>query len=117
MSKLIEFIEYLDDFGRSPFAKWMNDLDSYAAIKVQVAMTKVEVGNFSSVRNLGGGISEIKIDFGPGYRVYFAKEKEFLLLLLGGGSKKNQQHEIDEAKAVWKEYKKRKRSILISGGD
>ncbi len=106
MSKLIEFIEYLDDFGRSPFAKWMNDLDSYAAIKVQVAMTKVEVGNFSSVRNLGGGISEIKIDFGPGYRVYFAKEKEFLLLLLGGGSKKINSMKLMKLKRCGKNIKK-----------
>lgn len=106
MSKLIEFIEYLDDFGRSPFAKWMNDLDSYAAIKVQVAMTKVEVGNFSSVRNLGGGISEIKIDFGPGIGFILQKKKNFYFCCLGVVLKKINSMKLMKLKRCGKNIKK-----------
>jgi putative addiction module killer protein len=67
-------------------------------------MTRVELGNYSNVEPIGEGLSEIKIDFGPGYRVYFRKEREILLLLLGGGSKKGQQKAIDAAKLAWKIY-------------
>jgi len=104
MSKMIEFTEYLDSNGTSPFVKWFDALDAVAAAKVRAYMTRVELGNYSNVEPIGGGLSEIKIDFGPGYRVYFRKEREILLLLLGGGSKKGQQKAIDAAKLAWKIY-------------
>jgi putative addiction module killer protein len=104
MSRTIEFTEYVDANGSSPFAKWFDALDAVAAAKVRVYITRVELGNFSNVEPIGDGLSEIKIDYGPGYRVYFRKEKEILLLLLGGSSKKGQQKSIDAAKLDWKEY-------------
>jgi putative addiction module killer protein len=104
MLKIIEFTEYLDANGASPFAKWFNALDAVAAAKVRAHMTRVELGNYSNVEPIGAGLSEIKINFGPGYRVYFRKEKEMLLLLLGGGNKKGQQKAIDAAKLAWKVY-------------
>lgn len=104
MSRTIEFIEYQDENGFSPFAKWFNELDAIAAVKVRVYMTRVELGNYSNVEAIGNGLSEIKIDYGPGYRVYFRQEKEMLLLLLGGSSKKGQQKAIDAAKRAWRLY-------------
>ena len=104
MSRTIEFTEYVDANGSSPFAKWFDALDAVAAAKVRVYITRVELGNFSNVEPIGDGLSEIKIDYGPGYRVYFRKEKEILLLLLGGSSKKGQQKSIDAAMLAWKEY-------------
>lgn len=104
MSKMIEFTEYIDANGKSPFAQWFDALDAVAAAKVRVYTTRVELGNYSNVEPIGEGLSEIKIDFGPGYRVYFRKEKEKLLLLLGGSSKKGQQKAIDAAKLAWKKY-------------
>jgi putative addiction module killer protein len=104
MSRTIEFTEYVDANGSSPFAKWFDALDAVAAAKVRVYITRVELGNFSNVEPIGDGLSEIKIDYGPGYRVYFRKEKEILLLLLGGSSKKGQQKAIDAAKLAWKSY-------------
>ena len=101
---MIEFSEYIDANGRSPFAKWFDALNAVAAAKVRVYMTRVEFGNYSNVEPIGDGLSEIKIDYGPGYRVYFRKEKEILLLLLGGSSKKGQQKAIDAAKLAWKSY-------------
>ena len=104
MSRTIEFTEYVDANGSSPFAKWFDALDGVAAAKVRVYITRVELGNYSNVEPIGDGLSEIKIDYGPGYRVYFRKEKEILLLLLGGSSKKGQQKAIDAAKLAWKSY-------------
>jgi putative addiction module killer protein len=104
MLKMIEFTEYIDANGKSPFAQWFDALDAVAAAKVRVYTTRVELGNYSNVEPIGERLSEIKIDFGPGYRVYFRKEKEKLLLLLGGSSKKGQQKAIDAAKLAWKKY-------------
>lgn len=111
MSKKIEFTEYLDAKGESPFAKWFDDLEAIPAAKVRVYMTRVELGNYSNVEPIGEGLSEIKIDFGPGYRVYFRSEIGFLLLLLGGSTKKDQQKAIKEAKAAWKEYQLQKKQL------
>ena len=104
MLKMIEFTEYIDANGKSPFAQWFDALDAVAATKIRVYTTRVELGNYSNVEPIGEGLSEIKIDFGPGYRVYFRKEKEKLLLLLGGSSKKGQQKAIDASKLAWKKY-------------
>ncbi len=60
-------------------------------------------------RGLGGGVWECRIDFGPGYRVYFGKDRDTLVILLGGGTKKRQQKDIEAAQAIWREYKRRKR--------
>ena len=76
MSRTIEFTEYVDANGSSPFAKWFDALDAVAAAKVRVYITRVELGNYSNVEPIGDGLSEIKIDYGPGYRVYFRKEKK-----------------------------------------
>ncbi len=111
MSRNIEFSEYLDANGKSPFAKWFDDLDAIAAAKVRVHMTRVELGNYSNVEPIGEGLSEIKIDFGPGYRVYFRSEIGFLLLLLGGSSKKGQQKAINAAKAAWKLYQLERKQL------
>jgi putative addiction module killer protein len=94
---------------RSPFAAWFNSLDAVAAAKVVVALTRLEAGNFSNVKSVGGGVMEYKIDFGPAYRVYFGKDGDRLIILLCGGAKKTQSKDIDRAKQYWREYKKRKK--------
>ena len=66
-------------------------------------------GNFSAAKSAGSGVSELRLDFGPGYRVYFGKDGERLVILLGGGTKKRQQADIDKAHVLWADYKKRKR--------
>jgi putative addiction module killer protein len=67
-------LEYLDLNGRSPFAGWFNGLNAQAAAKVTSAVTRIEQGNFSKVKSVGRGVMEYKIDFGPGYRVYFGQD-------------------------------------------
>ena len=66
------------------------------------------MGNFSAARSAGKGVQELRLDFGPGYRVYFGVDGDRLVILLGGGSKKRQQADIVAAQAQWQEYKRRK---------
>lgn len=101
--------EFIDENGHSTYAKWFDDLDSRAAAKVATALLRMELGNFSNVKGVGAGVSEYKIDYGPGYRVYFARDGSKLVILLGGGTKKRQQKDIEKAKILWKEYKRRKK--------
>jgi len=101
--------QYEDAKGHSPFALWFDDLHAPAAAKVTKAVARMEQGNFSNVKPVGSGVSEHKIDFGPGYRIYFAKEGDQIIILLGGGSKKRQQRDIDLAIERWQDYKRRKK--------
>jgi putative addiction module killer protein len=107
-SAVIKVEEYLDERGRSPYAKWFNGLPAQAAAKVTTVKTRMGQGNLSNVSGVGEGVYEREIDWGPGYRVYFGKDGENLIILLGGGSKHRQQSDIDSAKERWKDYKKRK---------
>ena len=108
-SNLIVVLEYCDLNGRSPFASWFDGLNAQAAAKVAVALSRLEYGNFSSVKSVGGGVMEHKIDFGPGYRIYFGKDGNRLVILLGGGTKQRQRDDIRVAHARWADYKQRKK--------
>jgi len=85
------------------------ELDAVAAAKVTVAITRLQIGNHSNVKYLGGGIAEYKINFGPGYRIYFGKDGSKLIILLCGGDKKTQSRDIKKAIKYWQDYKSRKR--------
>lgn len=95
--------------GRSPFGLWFADLDAVAAAKVATALTRLSLGNTSHVKGVGTGIYELKIDFGPGYRVYFGKDGSEIVVLLGGGTKKKQSRDIAAAQDCWRDYKDRKK--------
>jgi len=69
----------------------------------------MEQGNLSNVKSVGEGVQEYRIDFGPGYRVYFERDCEMLVILLTGKTKKRQQRDIEAAHGYWQDYKKRKR--------
>lgn len=100
--------EFLDRQGSSPFAKWFGGLDATAAAKVTTALLRLDLGNFSNVKGVGAGVFECRIDFGPGYRVYFGKDGDAVVILLGGGTKKRQNRDIATAQERWKDYKERK---------
>lgn len=100
---------YVASEGRQPFAEWFADLDAVARAKVTRAAVRLEQGNFSNVKSVGEGVFEYRIDFGPGYRVYFGQHGQTLVILLTGGTKKRQQRDIDEAHAYWRDYKESKR--------
>lgn len=101
--------EYLTAGGESPFGAWFDDLDPRAAAKITVALSRLGQGNLSNVKGVGAGVFEYKVDFGPGYRVYFGKDGETIVILLAGGKKKRQQRDIGDAQVRWQDYKDRKK--------
>jgi putative addiction module killer protein len=105
---MIDVREYTDTHGRSPFQQWFEDLEARAAAKVTVALARLQQGNVSNVKGVGGGVLELRIDYGPGYRVYFGKDGEHVVILLGGGTKKRQSRDIQTAQDLWTTYKARK---------
>ena len=105
----MEIREFLDARGGSPFASWFDDLDAQAAAKIAVALTRMERGNLANAKAVGGGVQESRIDWGPGYRLYFGRDGDTLIILLCGGTKRRQQDDIAEAEAHWAEYKGRKK--------
>ena len=105
---MIEIREYIDDRGRSPFGRWFDGLDARAATRVRTTIARVESGNLSNIRGLGSGVLERRINVGPGYRVYFGRDGDTLIVLLGGGTKDRQQRDIEDARQLWQEYKRRK---------
>jgi len=94
--------------GKSRFRQWHAKLTGKEAALIDVAVRKLEFGNFKSTKSIKDGVYECSIDKGPGYRVYYGLDGHELIILLAGGTKRNQQKDIDQAKADWKEYKQRK---------
>jgi putative addiction module killer protein len=105
---VLRVLEYLDESGQSPFARWFNRLNPTAAAKVTTGLYRLAHGHFSNVKGVGAGVFEYKIDFGPGYRVYFGKDGDRVIILLGGSDKKRQAIAIGDAQSAWVMYKRRK---------
>ncbi len=110
--QVFEVAEYLDYRDRSPFGTWFASLNPQAAAKIVTGLTRIQMGNLSNVKAVGGGVLEYRIDFGPGYRIYFGRDGERLVILLGGGTKQRQQTDIAAAYLNWQDYKRRKRQEL-----
>jgi putative addiction module killer protein len=100
---------YVYPDGQSPFEKWFAGLDAPARAKVTTALVRLEQGNLSNVKGVGEGVLEYRINFGPGYRVYFGRDGDVLVILLTGGTKKRQQRDIAAATEMWADYKQRRR--------
>ena len=114
LAPVIQLIEVVNEKGVAPYARWRESLDSSVKVRVVLAVFRLGAGNYSAAKSVGG-IFELRLDFGPGYRVYFGKEGEEIILLLGGGTKKRQQQDIEEAKHLWSEYKAAKRAKAKRG--
>ncbi|MBU6456132.1 MAG: type II toxin-antitoxin system RelE/ParE family toxin [Bradyrhizobium sp.] len=100
--------EYLSEQNESPFRQWFDGLDAQAAAIVTVAIGRLGDGNTSNVKPIGEGAAELRIDRGPGYRIYFGWDSKVLVILLGGGTKRRQQNDIQAALRRWRDYKRRK---------
>ncbi|MFM2061409.1 MAG: hypothetical protein RLZZ507_1079 [Cyanobacteriota bacterium] len=107
---IIKVQEYIQEDGSSPYQEWFDSLDAKAAAKVTVAKSRLQLGNTSNVKWFDG-IGEYRIDWGPGYRIYLAQDGKQLIILFGGGTKKNQQSDINRAKELYQEYKRRKKEV------
>lgn len=105
---MLELVAYRDSEGREPFQLWFEDLDVHAAAKVTSALKRMAAGNLADVKSVGSGVLERRIDWGPGYRVYFGRDGDRLIILLAGGTKQRQQRDIAVALARWTDYKRRK---------
>lgn len=88
------------------FSNWLRKLrDLQALARIQIRIRRLSLGNFGDTKPVGEGVSELRIDYGPGYRVYFQKTGNLLVLLLVGGTKSTQQSDIAKAKKLAKEAK------------
>ena len=103
--------EYIDDSGKSLYADWLKNLrDAKAKAKIMMQVDKMELGLFGDVEAIGEGLSELRIHYGPGYRVYYGKEGQQVFLLLCVGDKSTQSKDIKKAKECWNNHKRRKKN-------
>ena len=109
---MIEVREFVDSVGRNRFRLWFDKLDSTTQARITIALDRLERGNTSAAKAIGSGVSELRLDFGPGFRIYFGWDGVALVILLGGGTKKRQPSDIETAKVLWREYKSGKRERL-----
>ncbi|QDU90126.1 hypothetical protein Pla175_35270 [Pirellulimonas nuda] len=106
---MFDVIEFQSPDGEFPFRVWFDGLNRQAALKVQARLARIEAGNLGDGKPVGSGVSETRIDFGPGYRVYFGRDGQRLVVLLGGGTKQRQRKDIADALARWNDYKESRR--------
>ena len=101
-------LEYLEN-EKSSYAEWFSGLDSAPAARIDRYVRRMEFGNFGDSKSVGEGVRELRIDIGPGYRVYYGIDEGRIVLLLGGGTKRGQSRDIRKAIDRWTRYKERKR--------
>ena len=98
-------MEYIDQNGRIPFRLWLERLkDRKVAAIIDARLTRVRMGNLGNSKSVGQGVKELKVVFGPGYRVYFGEDSGMVVVLLIGGDKKTQPADIKLAQQYWAEY-------------
>ena len=99
---------YQDRRRRLPFVDWANALrDRRAQAAIDQRLRRLTLGNLGDYRGVGKGVLELRIDVGPGYRVYFGREGTAVILLLCGGDKRSQRRDIERAQAYWADYQER----------
>src|SRR5260370_26889631 len=101
----LEVREYVDADGESPYARWFDGLDAQAAAKIATAVTRMRLGNLSNAKSVGSGVWENRIDFGPGYRIYFGSDGPKLIILVRGRAEKSEPNHIANAISRWPGYK------------
>jgi putative addiction module killer protein len=100
-----EVQNYITPTGKSPFEEWLNSLkDMKAIVTIEKRLKRVRLGNLGNYRAVGEGVCELKIDYGPGYRIYFGQIGSKIILLLCGGDKSTQEQDILTAKEYWRDY-------------
>jgi putative addiction module killer protein len=102
---------HLTETGRKPFKEWLDGLkDVTARQKVRIRLDRVRLGNLGRNRSVGEGVFELKIDYGPGYRIYYAIGKKTIVLLPMGGDKASQDKDIALAQTYWQDHRRRRNS-------
>jgi putative addiction module killer protein len=104
----MRILEYVAANGKNHFKDWFERLPKIIQAKVERRLLRVQLGNLGDVRSLGGGVHELRIHEGPGYRVFVGNDGVEIILLLAGSDKRGQDVAIDLAHELWQEYKGRK---------
>ena len=100
-----QVIIYADEHGYEPFTEWIESLrDTMGRKRILARIARLEQGNYGDCEPVGEGVSELRMFFGPGYRVYIGEDGNKIVVLLCGGDKSSQAQDIETAKANWKEY-------------
>lgn len=106
----IQVLEYQTEDGRQPFTDWLLRLrDGEAAYRIDARLGRLRLGNFGDAKPVGQGVSELRVPYGPGYRVYFGRIGDQIVVLLCGGDKRSQQRDIQRAHEYWADYLRRGR--------
>ena len=101
-----EVVAFRAQDGRVPFEEWLDDLkDKRAVARILARLARVRQGNLGDCKPVGEGVSELRVDYGPGYRVYFGQHGRTLVVLLCGGDKRTQDRDIRRARQFWREFK------------
>jgi len=101
---MIELRVYTTEGGKTPFTDWLKKVDRHAQSRIRIALDRLEAGNTGNLKSVGGGVSELKITFGPAYRIYMGQQGNEIVILLHGGTKKRQSDDIAKAKELWGDY-------------
>ena len=111
MSKKKKILKiYQDEYGKEPFIEWMESIkDVKTRDRIFTRLDRLEVGNPGDHNPVGSGVLELKLQFGPGYRIYYGEDGDVLVILLMGGDKKTQSRDIKKALSYWKDYKEKKK--------
>ncbi len=101
-------LTYVKENGSVPFNDWLESLrNKKARAKIRARINRIRLGNLGDCKSVGEGVSELRINFGSGYRVYFAQQGNTIVILLCGGNKSSQNKDIKQAKLYWQDYKRR----------
>ena len=106
---MIRVVHYITEDGADHFDRWLRRQNPQVRARVQTRIDRIELGNFGDHHGVGSGVFELRLNFGPGYRIYYGLDGDELVILLGGGSKRLQQRDIDMAKVRWRAYRQEKR--------
>ncbi|MCQ0990625.1 type II toxin-antitoxin system RelE/ParE family toxin [Jiella marina] len=107
---MTELVYYTDENGHSQITDWLEELDRQASKRVILALDHLEAGNTGKLKSLRGGLYELRVSHGPGYRVYLGQEGDRLIILLCGGTKRQQDQDIKRARSLWAAYKAEKKT-------
>ncbi len=101
-----KLVAFRTNDGHVPFEEWLNDLkDKTSVARILARLVRVRQGNFGDCKSVGEGVSELRVDSGPGYRVYFGRKGQTLVVLLCGGDKRTQVRDIRQAQQYWLQFK------------
>ncbi len=109
MTPAVQLLQYQTAKGSVPFRNWLLAIqDVSVRARIRVRLDRLVLGNFGDCKNVGLGVFELRFHFGPGYRIYFARDGRFILLLLSGGDKSTQTSDILRAQGYWQDYLRRR---------